>query len=126
MEQAITMPQHTVLVVDDEPLLRFELVDMLEEKGFTVLDASDADEAIECMAAHPEIGAVLTDIEMPGSMDGIKLVHYIRNRWPPTALFVISARKPSDDQVLPEHTGFYGKPLDSRRLLRDLSAALSH
>lgn len=123
--EAIVTPQHTVLVVDDDAIIRYELVDLLEEHGFAVLDASDADEAIATMENHPGIGAVLTDVEMPGSMDGIKLVQFIRNRWPPTALFVISARALTDGITLPERTNFYGKPLDGRRLLRDLSAALS-
>jgi CheY-like chemotaxis protein len=124
MGQAITIAQHTVLVVDDEPILRFELVDMLEEHGFKVLDAEDADEAIRIMERHPQVGAVVTDVQMPGSMDGIKLVHYIRNRWPPAALFVVSAQKLADDALLPDRTTFYGKPLDGRRLVRDLNAAL--
>lgn len=124
MGQAIITPQHTVLVVDDEAIIRFELVDMLEEAGFDVLDASDADEAVAIMETHPEIGAVVTDVQMPGSMDGIKLVHYIRNRWPPAVLFIVSAQKLADDRSLPERTSFYGKPLDSRRLIRDLNAAL--
>lgn len=125
MGQAITIAQHTVLVVDDEPILRFELVDMLEEHGFKVLDAGNAEEAIEIMEGHPEIGAVVTDVQMPGSMDGIKLVHYIRNRWPPAALFVVSAQKLSNEDLLPDRASFYGKPLDSRRLVRDLRSALN-
>jgi CheY-like chemotaxis protein len=124
MGQAITNAQHTVLVVDDDAIIRHDLVDLLEDNGFDVLDASNADEAIALMEKHPEVGAVLTDVQMPGSMDGIKLVHFIRNRWPPTALFVISAQSLEEDQILPERTAFYGKPLNSRRLLRDLAAAL--
>lgn len=123
-DEAVPVPQHTVLVVDDDAIIRYELVDLLEEHGFAVLDASDADEAIRVMETHSGIGAVLTDVEMPGSMDGIKLVQFIRHRWPPTALFVISARALTADTELPERTSFYGKPLDARRLLRDLNAAL--
>ena len=73
-------------------------------------------------AHHPDV--VVTDVQMPGSMDGIKLVHYIRNRWPPAALFIVSAQKLANDSLLPDRTIFYGKPLDSRRLVRDLNAAL--
>jgi CheY-like chemotaxis protein len=125
MGQAITATQRTVLVVDDEAIIRHDLVDMLEENGFEVLDAQDADEAVGLLETHPEIGAVVTDVQMPGSMDGIKLVHYIRDRWPPAVLFVISAQKLGEGRSLPSHTAFYDKPLDGRRFIKDLNAALS-
>ena len=79
-----------VLVVEDEFLLRLEAVDFLEEAGFVVHQASDADEAIALLELHVDIQVVFTDIHMPGSMDGLKLAHYVRGRWPPIKLFIAS------------------------------------
>lgn len=69
-----------VLVVEDEPLVRLGIVDNLEESGFTVLEASDADEAIEILIKNLNIRLVFTDVEMPGGMDGLKLPAAIRHR----------------------------------------------
>src|SRR5215203_4630577 len=77
------MDQQTVLVVEDEFLIRMSGVDMLEEAGFLALEASSADEAIAVIERRPDICLVFTDIEMPGSMDGLRLVAAIRKRWPP-------------------------------------------
>jgi CheY-like chemotaxis protein len=71
-----------VLIVEDEFLLRAEAADFFEESGFTVYKASHADEAIALLELHDDIRAVFTDIHMPGSMDGLKLAHYVRGRWP--------------------------------------------
>jgi CheY-like chemotaxis protein len=69
-----------VLVVEDEPLLRMDAVDMIREAGFDVLEASNADEAILLLETRPYIEVMFTDIDMPGSMNGIKLAHAVRNR----------------------------------------------
>lgn len=63
----------TVLVVEDEPLMRMDISDALEDGGFLVLEAANADEAIVILVEHTEIQALFTDIDMPGSMDGLML-----------------------------------------------------
>ena len=82
----------------------------MEHSGFTVYEASNADEAIELLELHNDIRAVFTDIHMPGTMDGLKLAHYVRGRWPPVKLIITSgyARPPAED--MPVGSAFVAKP----------------
>jgi len=73
-----------VLIVEDEPLLRMLAVEVVEEAGFVALEACDADAAVELLESRRDIALLFTDINMPGSMDGLKLAHAVRNRWPPS------------------------------------------
>lgn len=99
-----------ILVVEDDPLVLLSATDILEEAGYTVLQASDADEAITLLESHPEIRIVFTDIEMPGSMDGIRLAACVRDRWPPVEIIITSGRVPSRDVDLPARGLFLPKP----------------
>ena len=78
-----------VLVVEDEPILRFDIVDTLNDAGFHVHEAGNATEAIEILTQNTGIRLVFTDVDMPGGMDGIKLAGYIRDRWPPLKIITV-------------------------------------
>ncbi len=106
----------TVLIVEDEPLIRVHLVSTLEGKGCKTLEASSAKEAIGVLERHREITAVFTDIQMPGPMDGIQLAQYIRRRWPPIVVVVSSGKAMPLAGALPEDTPFLCKPYDERQL----------
>jgi len=100
----------SVLVVEDEPFVRLDIVMTFDDAGFTVHEASSAEDAIAILEREPEIRVVFTDIELRGTMDGIELAHYVRDRWPPTILVVGSGRiRPSAD-ALPANTAFIPKP----------------
>ena len=79
-----------VLVVEDEPLLLLLAGTLVEEAGLQLVICGNADEAVAILEARPDIRIVFTDVEMPGSMDGIKLAAAIRNRWPPIQIVVVS------------------------------------
>jgi CheY-like chemotaxis protein len=68
----------TVLVVDDEPVVRLVVTDVLEELGYTVLDAADAETGLAMLQANPRIGLLISDIGLPGGMDGRQLVETAR------------------------------------------------
>jgi DNA-binding NtrC family response regulator len=89
---------------------------MIEEAGYEVIEASNANEAIAILQARTDIRTVFTDVEMPGSMDGLKLARYIRKRWPPIQLVVTSGRYHIDDADLPPGGKFVPKPYDFDRL----------
>lgn len=80
-----------VLIVEDEPLMRLMAIDVVEDAGFDAVAATDADEAIRILKACSDIRIVFTDVEMPGSMDGIKLAMAVRDRWPPIKIIVTSS-----------------------------------
>ena len=83
-------PQPYVLVVEDEFFSRLHAVDLVEAAGFRAIEASNADEAIGILEKRKDIRIVFTDIDMPGSMDGLRLARAIRERWPPIELILTS------------------------------------
>ena len=100
MEQAGKAP--AVLIVEDEALIRMGAVRMIEDAGFEVIEAANADEAIQILESRSGIRVVFTDIHMPGSMDGLKLAHAVRDRWPPIKIIVTSGRELLTERDLPE------------------------
>lgn len=103
-------PRMVILVVEDEPLVRMFVSGFLDEAGFKVLEAVSADEAIMILQARPDIQALVSDIEMPGSMNGVELVKEVRQRWPGVGLIITSGRtRPAPDD-LPENIVFLTKP----------------
>jgi CheY-like chemotaxis protein len=99
-----------VLVVEDEALIRLGALDLVESAGCTAVEARDADEAIRILESRPDIRLIFTDIDMPGSMDGLKLSHYVRNRWPPIHIIVASGKAIIAESELPAGARFFPKP----------------
>jgi CheY-like chemotaxis protein len=99
-----------VLVVEDEALVRASTVDWVEEAGFEAVEAADAGEAIRILESRDDIRVVFTDINIQGSMDGLKLAHAVRDRWPPIKLVVTSGRMLPPKTDLPEGGRFFAKP----------------
>jgi len=100
----------SVLVVEDEALLLFAVGDDLRDQGFVVHEATNADQAIRCLEAHPEITILFTDIDMPGSMDGLRLSAAVRDRWPPVKIIITSGKHKPDDSMMPGGGVFIPKP----------------
>ncbi|MFK0335539.1 response regulator [Rhizobium sp. NPDC090275] len=100
----------TVLVVEDEPLTRLSIVAGLEDEGFIVFEAANADDAITVLEANLEIQLVFTDVDMPGTMDGLRLAAFVRDRWPPIHIIVTSGHSSPDPAFLPVNAPFFSKP----------------
>jgi CheY-like chemotaxis protein len=116
-----------VLIVEDEVVVRMAAVGMVEEAGFEVLEATSADEAILLLEARRDITVVFTDVEMPGSMDGLRLAHAIRGRWPPIKIIATSGRYAVRDGDLPSGGLFLRKPYSPAQIssaLRDVTAQI--
>src|ERR1700727_1649163 len=101
-----------VLVVEDEHLIRMDTATSLEAAGFTVYAADNAAAAISYLELHKEIRLIFTDINMPGSMDGLALAHYVRGRWPPVKIIVTSGHIKVTEESLPAGAIFLQKPYD--------------
>lgn len=99
-----------VLVVEDEALIRISSADVIRDLGFDVLEAVDADHAISLLESVPGITVVFTDIQMPGSMDGLLLAAVVRDRWPPIALLVTSGKLRPASSDMPIGARFLSKP----------------
>lgn len=109
------------LVVEDEPILMIQAVTFIEDAGFEVLEARNADEAISILESRDDIRVVVTDIQMPGSMDGMKLARAVRNRWPPILIIVVSGQVRPKPDDLPENITFLSKPYSEKQLHRALA-----
>ncbi len=120
MGQSNPPNRKAVLVVEDEPLLRMMAMDMVDEAGFEPVEARDADEAIALLEARTDIRIVFTDVDMPGSMSGLKLAAAIRDRWPPIEIIITSGHFRLDDSVIPARTVFFPKPYDHQEVVATL------
>jgi DNA-binding NtrC family response regulator len=106
-----------VLVVEDEALVRLDVATALSDAGFDVLEVASAEDALAILLASSDVQAVITDAELDGSMDGLKLAWAIRDRWPLVHLVIVSGRRTLTDADLPEHGRLFAKPYNVRRLV---------
>jgi two-component system, response regulator PdtaR len=104
--------KRVILVVEDEVLVRMMAVIVAEESGFEAISAATADEAIKILESRSDIRLVFTDVNMPGSMNGLRLAHAVRGRWPPVELLVTSALGSITADDLPDRGRFLAKPYD--------------
>jgi CheY-like chemotaxis protein len=115
-----------VLVVEDELLLRMRAVDMVEDAGFTSVEAVDADEAVAILESRSDISLLFTDIQMPGSMDGLKLAHAVHRRWPSIKIILVSGQLELADLDIPLDSRFFGKPLEGKVMIAQMRSMICH
>jgi len=101
------------LIVDDEPLILMDTCDIVTEAGFHVVEAQTADEAFEILKQYSSLQLVITDVQMPGDLDGIGLACEIAERWPHIKIIVASGAVQPDEGVLPEAAVFLNKPISA-------------
>ena len=100
-----------VLLVEDELLIRLCAGEALADAGFAVIEAGHAHEAIAILEReHDTVGVVFTDVQMPGTLDGVALAHHTRRHWPWIGLLIASAQPRPALGALPEGSRFLGKP----------------
>lgn len=104
------MAANVVLVVEDDAMIRMDVVSMIEDAGFVVVEAANADDAIVLLERRSDITTIFTDIEMPGSMDGLKLAFAVRHRWPPVSIIIASGRIRPQPHEMPTEVQFVRKP----------------
>jgi len=115
-----------VLIVEDEFILRMDAVDMIAGAGFEVLEAGNADEAIDILESRRDITVVFTDIQMPGSMDGLKLARAVRGRWPPIKIILVSGQLQLSGSDIPPDSRFFGKPLKASEMIAEMRNMIGH
>ena len=119
-----------VLLVEDEPLVRMDAADILENAGFEVIEAADAGAAREALDRRKDIHVLFTDVQMPGPMNGLDLAWLVHNHWPDVCLVITSGHLRPDRDRLPDTAVFIAKPYGEqvpttaiRTLLKKSSAA---
>lgn len=113
-----------VLVVEDDSLIRIALTDFLLDEGFETIEAVNADEAVLLLEQRSDIGMMVTDVDMPGSMDGLMLAAAVSDRWPPVRIIVTSGLRAAETSNLPVGSKFFSKPYNYGAIassIRDLT-----
>lgn len=116
------MPK-SLLLVEDDGLIRMDLADALSDMGFDVAEAANADEALNIFRGSLEFDGILTDIDMPGSMNGIALAHQIASQDAQCRIIIISGRYHPGQGKLPDGASFLGKPVSQQALEAALKEA---
>jgi CheY-like chemotaxis protein len=113
-----------VLIVEDEMFLRMRAVDMVEDAGYTSVEAVDADEAVEILESRSDIALLFTDVQMPGSMDGLRLAHAVHDRWPPIKIILVSGQLKLSKTDIPADSRFFGKPLEATEMIAEIKGMI--
>jgi len=115
-----------VLIVEDEMVLRMRAVDMVEDAGYTPLEALDAAEAVAILESRSDVALMCTDIQMPGQMDGVGLAHAVHERWPRIRIIVVSGQLDLPHLDLPPRSRFLGKPLNAGEVIAEMREMIGH
>jgi CheY-like chemotaxis protein len=111
-----------VLLVEDEELLRALAAWRLEEAGFEVVQAANADEALELIKSRPDVDVLFTDVQMPGPLDGMGLARKIHEQRPNVLLLVTSGNVRPSEGDIPDHGHFLAKPYRSQDVISEIDA----
>ena len=126
MDTAAGGKRKLVLIVEDDALLRMDAMQMIEEAGFDVLEAANADDAISILEARADIDVIFTDVDMPdGSMNGLKLAHAVKGRWPPIKIITTSGHFNVRHDDLPSGGEFIPKPYSFAEVTRTIHQLLA-
>ena len=102
--------QPLVLVVEDEPFVRMVATEGLEDAGFEVIEAASADDALRILSSRDDVGVLFTDINMPGSCDGVELARLVHERWPALRIVITSGKEHLRASEIPDEGRFVPKP----------------
>ncbi len=121
----VDKPKITILIVEDETLVRMLGTDLLETAGFVVREARNADEAIAILIAKDDVELLFSDVDMPGNMDGLGLAQLVHVRWPAIRLLLTSGRQSVSPEQLPEAGQFMRKPWTESELISKVNGLLA-
>jgi CheY-like chemotaxis protein len=102
------------LVVDDEPLILMDTADMISDEGYAVVEATTADQAYEFLRKHSSLQLLITDVQMPGELDGFELARVVAERWPHICVIVASGAASPGPDDLPDSARFIAKPFSAK------------
>ncbi len=115
--------QSTVLLVEDEPLIRLFISELLEEAGFKVVEAANATEALVILEAGLRVNVLLTDVDMPSGCNGFELAHRVHKSWPEAEILIMSGRQWPEEGDLPPGAAFLAKPCPNEAIVSHVHSA---
>jgi two-component sensor histidine kinase/ActR/RegA family two-component response regulator len=120
MANELSAAKPTVLVVEDEMLLRMRAVDIVEDAGFTSLEAVNAEDALVLLESRSDIDLLFTDIQLPGAMNGLKLAYAVHERWPSIKIILVSGQITPSEADRPVDSRFFAKPVEVQHMTAEL------
>ena len=114
-----------ILIVEDDPLIRWSGAETLEDAGFEVLEVANADDALTLLETHHSVNVLFTDVDMPGKLDGLDLARIAAHRWPYIHIIVASGRKEPQAPQMPDNGRFVAKPYMPEQIVRDIDELLA-
>jgi CheY-like chemotaxis protein len=108
------------------PRCKLRAVDMVEDAGYTSVEAVDAEAAVAILESSPGIGLLFTDIQMPGKMDGLQLAHAVHERWPTIKIILVSGQLKLSERDIPPRSRFFGKPLKAEEMIAEMQNMIGH
>lgn len=114
--------KRVILVIEDEPVLRIQISDLLEDDGFEVVEATSVENAIHILETRLDIRIVYMDLDMPKGVDGVKFAAAIRDRWPPIEIILTASRVDGTRIQLPVRARFFAKPINPARVIETVRA----
>ena len=114
-----------VLIVEDEPLVRMMVIELFEDEGFEVLEAANADQALNIFGERDDVALLFTDVEMPGSIDGYALARWVHSNRPAVKTMIVSGRALPRAGDVPEGAAFVGKPYDHDDVMRRVQTMMA-
>jgi two-component system, response regulator PdtaR len=121
---AMNQKKQVVLVVEDEPLIRLNTIDALEEEGYAVAEAENAEAALKVLEARSDVRLLFTDVHMPGALDGMALARQVHARWPHILLIITSGRRRPNRAEIPDDGRFLAKPYRAKQLVSEVNGLL--
>jgi CheY-like chemotaxis protein len=115
----------TILVVEDDALLRMHAAGLLQDNGFSVVEAKNADDVLKLLETRDDVRLLFTDIQMPGSCDGMDLARKVHALWPRILLVITSGRVRPAQAEIPDDGRFVAKPYQANDLLTEVDDLLS-
>jgi CheY-like chemotaxis protein len=123
VKKSMPADQSTVLLVEDEPLIRLFVSELLEDSGFKVVEAANATEALVLLEAGLPVNVLLTDVDMPLGCNGYELAHRVNQSWPETEILIMSGRRWPSQGDLPPGAAFLAKPCPNEAILSHVQSA---
>jgi DNA-binding NtrC family response regulator len=122
MSTGILESSSVVLIVEDEEILRIFAAWQLEEAGFEVVQAANADEALQAMNSRPDVRVLFTDVQMPGQLDGMDLARKVHEQWPKVLVLITSGNSRPAKADIPNQGHFLAKPYRSEDVISEIAA----
>jgi two-component system, response regulator PdtaR len=121
----MSLGPRTILIVENNELLKMCMVDLVEKAGLSVVQASNADEAMAVLELRSDIALMVTNVVMLGSMNGVELVHIVDGRWPSVKIIVASGKRGLSESDLPIKALFFAKPYHDEEIMFEIRALIS-